>query len=666
MALFDVADNDVTESGVEIDVEDAKDAAGNDQQDYDSAAAGGKFDIDTAAVVTYVTSVTAGPDPVTDGDVGSETFTVTVVFNAAMNTGETPTIIFNPTLGTTLAFSSALWSVGDTTYTAKYDVSDGNVDHDDVEIDVEDAEDAGSGPQQDYTPEREFGVDQLNPTVSGVAASPVLVVDDDLGVGNFTVTVDFSEAMTTNGTADPALTFNPTVGTTLSLDSGSWPDDDTYVALYTVADADVTETDVEIDVTLAKDAAGNGQQDYTPQAEFSIDTEDPTVTDVAVNDTLLEIGDMGEGNFVVTVTFSEAMDTGTTPALTFAPSVPSILSGLVGGWPNSTTYTARYDVAGSATDVNDVTIDVAGAEDANGNGQKDYSPVSEFSIAGVDEIVVLGGVTTVTNEIAGTNFVIFTFTTDGFLLTPEALDIDYLVVAGGGGGAGAYGGGGGAGGLLSGSTNLPPQVYTITVGTGGGGGVGSGPGNYNLNIGTTGANSSISNATAAIISASGGGGGGSRNAASHVGRSGGSGGGGGGHDGGTGGAGNTPATIPSQGNNGGNGINAAGSSAGGGGGGAGGPGGAAASGVGGSKGAATSISITTGSPVEYAEGGGGGGPNTDGIGGGATIGIDGLNGTGGGGGGGDNSGQAGHGGDGIVIVRYALPPVPQGTLFLLR
>ena len=39
-----------------------------------------------------------------------------------------------------------------------------------------------------------------------------------------------------------------------------------------MADANVVANGVTVDVTGAQDANGNAQQDYTPLAEFSIDT----------------------------------------------------------------------------------------------------------------------------------------------------------------------------------------------------------------------------------------------------------------------------------------------------------------------------------------------------------------------------------------------------------
>ena len=102
---------------------------------------------------------------------------------------------------------------------------------------------------------------------------------------------------------------------------------------------------------------------------------------------------------------------------------------------------------------------------------------------------------------SGTNF-----TADG------AGVVEYLIVAGGGGGGNTIGGGAGAGGYRTGSANVTPQGYTITVGNFGTGTAGR------SNGGNSGGNSS-----AFGITSTGGGGGGSYDVAA---KNGGSGGGG--------------------------------------------------------------------------------------------------------------------------------------------
>ena len=93
------------------------------------------------------------------------------------------------------------------------------------------------------------------------------------------MTVVFDQAMDTG--VDPTLTFGTDVAGTLTFTGGVVErGDTTYTATYNVADANVDMADVTIDVTGAQDATGNAQADYTPEAEFSIDTANPSVVSV--------------------------------------------------------------------------------------------------------------------------------------------------------------------------------------------------------------------------------------------------------------------------------------------------------------------------------------------------------------------------------------------------
>lgn len=247
-----------------------------------------------------------------------------------------------------------------------------------------------------------------------------------------------------------------------------------------------------------------------------------------------------------------------------------------------------------------------------------------------------------------------------------SLNIEYLIIAGGGGG-GNLGGGGGAGGMLSGSTSIAANSYSLTVGNGGSRSTQETGHSYE---GTSGGNSTFIGLTAI------GGGNGRRYNTASAAASGGSGGGGGAHQsGGGGGAGGVGenarlgssinnnfggAGTPGQGYDGGYAFqnDYPGSCTGGQRPGNGGPG------------LANSIS---GSSVTYAGGGGGGcyytssraegGSGGGGAGGvkdacGQTNGTDGTNGLGGGGGGSGHDRPGGYysggGGSGVVIVRYQI------------
>ena len=116
----------------------------------DAAANTGNAPQDTAtkdATAPTVTSITPAPALITDANVGAGNFTVVVLFSEAMNTGVAPTIAFTPAVASTLTFASGAWSVGNTTYTATYNVADANVTVYDVDIGVSAATDAAGNTQ---------------------------------------------------------------------------------------------------------------------------------------------------------------------------------------------------------------------------------------------------------------------------------------------------------------------------------------------------------------------------------------------------------------------------------------------------------------------------------------------------------------------------------------
>lgn len=243
------------------------------------------------------------------------------------------------------------------------------------------------------------------------------------------------------------------------------------------------------------------------------------------------------------------------------------------------------------------------------------------------------------------NFTIHTFTSSGTFTPNSSGDVEALVVGGGGGGGKHTGGGGGAGGMLTGSSAVTPQTYTVTVGGGGTGATANTP------KGVNGANSVFSSLTAV-----GGGGGGSVNSS--------------GSTGGSGGGGSRVAGGAGTGGQGYRGGNASGViGAGGGGAGASGTDVAQPGTPNGGNGISSSIS---GVAVTYAGGGGGAGERSYSVSGAGGSGGGGAGGTpnsgnggegaanrGGGGGGGPVLANGGAGGSGIVIVRYLTTPALQ-------
>jgi len=263
-------------------------------------------------------------------------------------------------------------------------------------------------------------------------------------------------------------------------------------------------------------------------------------------------------------------------------------------------------------------------------------------------------------DVEGTTYRVHVFTSTGnstFTVSRPGT-VEYLIVAGGGGGGSDNGGAGGGGGVLTGTTSVTPQNYTITVGAG----------STATTISNNDAQQNGQNSSAFGITVTGGGFGASGNAGLRPPGRGATGGGGEGETQNS--AQRTGATpiVSGQGFAGGD-----GSTGGGGGGGGAGQAGSNASGTTGGNGGNGFQSSITGTSRRYGSGGGGGSQNS-GVGGGSggtsngggngattsgggtntSTGGDGQNGFGGGGGGSSSTGaRGGFGGSGTVIIRYA-------------
>jgi hypothetical protein len=195
-------------------------------------------------------------DPlINEADVGGS-FDVVATFSKAMNTGVIPTISFDPDVEAsgTLVFASGSWSVGDTIYTASYDIADVDEEVTNVDVSVAGAEDpAGNRQNPDPTTEADlFDVDTSAPTVDITSTAT-----DPTNISPIPMTATFSDDVTGFELGDITV-GNGTAGNLAGIGS-------VYTFDVTpVADGLVT---VDIAAGVAQDAAGN---DNTAATQFSI------------------------------------------------------------------------------------------------------------------------------------------------------------------------------------------------------------------------------------------------------------------------------------------------------------------------------------------------------------------------------------------------------------
>jgi hypothetical protein len=344
----------------------ARDLAGNADVGDDSPT----FEIDTrkprSTVTTDHTSVTGG-SPVCEG---SLMVTVTVTYDEAMNTSTAPTV--------TLQNGGSHWSsptllgwTGNTVYRVTFT-------HDATEepslpataITAYARITSGSGARDlagnadvgDDSPT--FEIDTRKPELTpGVAA--VAIDTDPVYEGDLTqrVTLTFDEAMMTDGSVNPTITFGH--GDWTSNGNGVWnsPADTVWTETFTLTDNDEEFYDrttgvsvVAVTASNARDAAGNLQEPYAAEPEFDIDTLQPEIMEFT---SVPDGGCRVAGDTVnVTVRFSESVFGALTLNLDSGGIVDVL--GVHDNDSETRTYTVQWGENSCDLDVESAVVDAGG------------------------------------------------------------------------------------------------------------------------------------------------------------------------------------------------------------------------------------------------------------------------------------------------------------------
>jgi hypothetical protein len=319
-----------------------RDSAGNDATlTLASPGAAGSLGANAGLVVDGVAPVISGTvtpsvGTITDSQVGTDTFTLTIDFGEAMNTGVAPTITFpteNPL--NTLSSPGGSWTDGDT-YVVTYDVSDVNEVVSNIDVRVADAQDAAGNSMAAATQADIFSIITAPaPTISSVTSSSG---DGTFGVGdavNVTVTFDEGVDFTANGGTLRATLSN---GETVTLASGDAANQTVFSGTYTVQEGDTDSADLDVaSVSLTGAATLKANDDAVPASlnlpggQNLADTQDivvdgntpaaPTIdlttasdagastTDNLTSDTTPTVSGTGETGATVTV-FADANSNG--------------------------------------------------------------------------------------------------------------------------------------------------------------------------------------------------------------------------------------------------------------------------------------------------------------------------------------------------------------------
>lgn len=386
-ASFDLADNNEELSNVDITSVSAMDAAGNDQISYSLSDV---MIIDTKN--PSVSASTATSVLINDAFVGDH-FVMSFDFDEMMDTSMDPMISFpsgNPL--NTMLFDAANSGWNGNTYTISYYTIDVN---ESVIVDnymAVSAMDLFGNTLVSYSSSEGFIIDTQNPQVATLSVSNAIIADNEAG-GPFQITVTFDEVMNTG--VYPTITYNngdPTMNTLLfdGFTTG-WTDDHTFVAGYSVGDANEEIWNIGISSVEAEDANGNVQtMDYSMSDAFSVDTRNPTLLLLSSNTSNITGNYTGTDGFSIISIYDEPMDELTMPVITFPVETPTPLTPSANSEWVGNSYVTYYDVSTTLASLPNIDVEVSGsATDIAGNTGTVLTMADYFSInimTAVDEL----------------------------------------------------------------------------------------------------------------------------------------------------------------------------------------------------------------------------------------------------------------------------------------
>lgn len=393
-AHFDLVDTDLEVDNIQIEVSNIEDLAGNALQLFDAPEV---FAIDTRNPL--IAEISASSDLLNISDIGGSAITIVVEFDEDLNTAFTPSFTFpndNP-LPQALVFNPAAstW-LDDRTYSLTYNLSQVSIELDNIVLQASNVFDLAGNPGTGETIPPLFSIDTKRPEVTSLSPQGITLADADAEDGIFEVTLNFSEAMSTNqqvllqlsgpdGIA-PSLMYNPF--------SSSWIDEDSFNAVFNFSDQNATLENINLQVSFGADLAGNLQTPYQLQDWIDVDTENPDVLVLFANTYSIGNGNVGEGEFSILALFSEAMDTNQAPHLNFNaqndPSSVLAINPSLSEWENAYTFHAYFDVLPQQTTIPSVGVLLSDAFDLAGN-DLNANPWPDFFSIDLDVLNTAGG-----------------------------------------------------------------------------------------------------------------------------------------------------------------------------------------------------------------------------------------------------------------------------------
>lgn len=334
-----------------------------------------------------VESITVTPNTLNIESIGSS-FTSVITFDRQMNVNVIPSITFlgqDPLLQGVISVTEVGW-INSTQYEINYELEDFEVELGEIFLRIAMAQDIEGVVQNVYLEARPFTIDTKRPEITETNVNAAVVNDEVAAQDGLVLTFSFSEPCDPMAVPQFELLATEELESTFIFNenSSSWLEADTYQAVFTVVDNDEEIETITVQISGVLDLSGNEMELFTSMPLFSVDTRNPSLLDVQVNTSMLNVSTVGSNALSISLTFDEPMLTDVNPELLYIADNPVgsalVLNVFNSGWQDSFTYTAVYNQQISAVEFDDIQIQLSNVFDQAGNAPENAFVENAFSI----------------------------------------------------------------------------------------------------------------------------------------------------------------------------------------------------------------------------------------------------------------------------------------------
>ncbi len=308
-------------------------------------------------------------------------FTISIHYDEPCDTALAPSIQFmsNSSLSATLTkdMQSSGW-VKPKTYLAAYNVADLNEEISNIGLKLSGTEDWAGNSQVPFDTQNVFSINTKNPLLIDSSIKQQILNIYDYGSQALVVNLTFDRAMNTS--IPPELSFSkPEISNILDYKASDskWLNDSSCKVVYNLLNKDRTFKNIDVSLEKLRTSNGNRPTPLVMEDWFSIDTKQPSVSNLTPSSNVISDQDTGNANFEIVVTYSEAMDTSQGVVLAFKHS--KNLSNSVAfnpfqsQWKNDSNFIGRFDVYDENIEMDSLELSVSQGKDWVGNPQVTFS-----------------------------------------------------------------------------------------------------------------------------------------------------------------------------------------------------------------------------------------------------------------------------------------------------